>query len=133
VSVKLINKAQDDEGVTGPVKNNVVSNKVYPSEPEESTCPMHVIVTNITLTSKAGSKVVARADVEIRLDIGAVKIFGLSVIDVHDKPPWVGFPSKKGNTAGKYFPVVEVAGDLKITIVNKVFEAYDKVRIGVSF
>lgn len=116
--------AQGDAIATGPVNQNVTSKQVYPPEDGQSISSTHVTVTKITFTPKAGSKVVARADVEIGLDSGVVKIFGLSIIDVRDKPPWVGFPSKKGTTAGKYFPVVEVGGDLKTLIVKRVFDAY---------
>ena len=83
-----INKlAQGVNSAPGPVEQNSTAKRVYPEEVSTSIPNLLITVTNIAFTPKAGSKVAARADVEIQLDTGLVKVYGLSIIDVHDNLP----------------------------------------------
>ncbi len=69
-------------------------------------------------------KVKAYADVVCESPDGLIKLHGLSVIQVDGKPVFVGFPSKPGNTPGKYFPVVEAEGAIREEICRAVLDAY---------
>jgi hypothetical protein len=45
--------------------------------------------------------------------VGALKINGISVIQVERKQPFVALPKKPGENGKKYFPVNEAEGKLK--------------------
>jgi DNA-binding cell septation regulator SpoVG len=66
----------------------------------------------------------ARADVRIDFPEGWLALLGVSVIEKDGQPPWVALPSKKGNTPGKYFPVVDAQGEIRKQIVEVVLDAY---------
>ena len=67
----------------------------------------------------------AFADVECEVQEGMLRLLGFSIVQTEGKPPFVGFPSKPGNNAGKYFPVVEAEGSLRKSICEAVLSAYD--------
>ncbi len=79
-------------------------------------------------TNKPGA-LRAHADVQMELPYGTLTLLGFSVIQKDGKPPWVGFPSKKGNIQSKYFPVVEVEGPLREMIINAILDAFKKAGV----
>ena len=79
--------------------------------------------------SKPG-KIKAFADVLVRFSDGTIKLIGCSVIQVDGKPPFVGLPSKSGNTPGKFFPVVEVEGAIRVELFKAVLDAYANMGDG---
>lgn len=81
------------------------------------------VEVEIRWTTKPGN-VKAHADINLELPEGNLLIHGLSVIEQPGKAPWVGFPANRGNTPGKYWPIVEADGSLKNEIVRAVLEAY---------
>lgn len=64
------------------------------------------IAVEIRFSSKSGP-VKAYADVEMRTTNGSLKEHGYAVIQKDEKPAFVGFPSRPGNTSGKFFPIIE--------------------------
>src|ERR1700682_4174363 len=112
--------AQGVTSATGPEGNKTPTPELYVDDKSETSRHVSVAVSNITLTPKVGSQVAAHADVEVCFGTGVVKILGLSVVATGDKPPWVALPSKKGNSPGKYFPVVEIRGGLKEIVADAV-------------
>lgn len=86
-----------------------------------------ITVPKIT-PSANGCAVKAYADVRLDSEAGSVVLHGCSVIDSDGKPPWVGFPQKPGKNANKYFPVIEIEGDLKGLIVKAILDAYTAMK-----
>jgi DNA-binding cell septation regulator SpoVG len=84
------------------------------------------IAVIIERTNRPGS-LKAFAIVKVAFPNGEIKMHGFSVIEQPGKPAWVGFPSKKGNVQGKYFPVTEADGELRIEISAAVLDAYKKI------
>ena len=68
----------------------------------------------------------AYADLRIKLQTGELVLHGFSIIEKDGKPPWIGFPQKQGNRAGKYFPVVEAEGKVREMIVETILKAYEQ-------
>jgi DNA-binding cell septation regulator SpoVG len=122
-------KAQGVSGAAGPSNKNGNDVEVYPQNGEQTNGRIEVLVADMNLSPKAGSKVRGYADVEIWVGTEVIVIFGLRIIVVGDKPPWVSFPSRKGTSPGKYFPVVEVKGMLKEMIADAVVAAYGKALV----
>jgi DNA-binding cell septation regulator SpoVG len=122
-------RAQGASGATGPSDKDRNQLQLYPEHKEETNGRIEVTVADLNLNPKIGSKVRGYADVEVWIGVDVIIIFGLRIIVVGDKPPWVSFPSRKGTTAGKYFPVVEVKGTLKELIADAVVAAYGKALV----
>jgi hypothetical protein len=120
---------QGASGATGPSDQNSNQMELYPEPNGKRNGHVEVTVANLNLSPKIGSKVQGYADIEIWIGDDAIAIFGLRIIVVGDKPPWVSFPSRKGVTPGKYFPVIEVKGVLKETIADAVVAAYGKALV----
>ena len=70
----------------------------------------------------------AYADLRIKLQTGELVLHGFSIIEKDGEPPWIGFPQKQGNRAGKYFPVVEAEGKVREMIVGAVLEGYEQSK-----
>ncbi len=85
------------------------------------------ISVQIRPTPKAG-KVKAYADVTLRIPDGDIRIYGCAIVQSDGKPPFVGFPSRPGNIPGKYFPVIELDGDVSGSVARAVLEAYEGFR-----
>ena len=65
------------------------------------------------------------ADVTLDLgDVGKVRIHDCSIVQVPDKPRFLGLPQKKGKS--KWFPVVEFEGPLLKLVTSAVFAEWDK-------
>jgi len=122
-------RAQGASGATGPTDRDSNQLQLYPEHRGDTNGHVKVTVADINLSPKIGSKVRGYADVEVWIGDEVIIIFGLRVIEAGDKPPWVSFPSRKGTTPGKYFPVVEVKGTLKESIADAVLAAYGKALV----
>ncbi len=79
----------------------------------------------ITPARKSGA-VKAYADVRIETLDGALVLRGFSVVQKPGQSPWVGLPQKPGTTPGKYFPMLEIEGDLRPMITKVILDAYNK-------
>jgi DNA-binding cell septation regulator SpoVG len=84
-------------------------------------------VVDIELTDRAGS-VKAFARVTVELAEGSLILYSFKVTQVDGKPPFVGFPSVKGKTDGKYFPIVDAKGEIRAHLTKLVLEAYQKAK-----
>src|ERR1700680_659947 len=94
------NTAQGVRSATGPSNQNSNQVELYPESNGERNGHIEVTVVNLNLSPKIGSKVQGYADIEVWIGDDAIVIFGLRIIVVGDKPPWVSFPSRKGTIAG---------------------------------
>ena len=68
----------------------------------------------------------AHANVHLKFEEGSVTIFGFPVIVKGDKPAFVKFPSKKGTSPDKYFPVADADGEIRTAICEAILAAYNK-------
>lgn len=84
------------------------------------------IVVEIRFFSKPGSSVRAFADVSLHMPEGSITVNGFSIIAKDGKAPFVGFPSKPGTVQGKFFPVVDLQGEIRNLICEAVIDAYEK-------
>jgi hypothetical protein len=84
------------------------------------------ISVEIRLFSKPNSPVKAYADVSLRLAEGMVFLIGFAVVQKDGKPPFVGFPSKPGTIQGKFFPVVDLQGEVRELVCKEILDAYGK-------
>jgi hypothetical protein len=71
-------------------------------------------------------KIKAYADVSLLLPGGTIRLHGFSIVQVDGRPPFVGLPSRVGNTPGKYFPIVELEGAPKEAITTAILEAFER-------
>jgi hypothetical protein len=105
----------------------VTTQNNYNTKPE-SRAWNEIKVTSIRAANHGGS-VRAYADVFLGTGLGSLTIFGLSVVQQNGRPPWIGFPQKPGKTAGKYFPVIDVDGQLRETIIGAVLDAFNELKL----
>jgi hypothetical protein len=68
----------------------------------------------------------AYADVRIQTLRGMLCERGYAVIHKDGGTPFVGFPSRPGNIAGKFFPVVEAEGDIRNELFDAILSAYQR-------
>jgi DNA-binding cell septation regulator SpoVG len=76
--------------------------------------------------SPRSGPVKAYADVLFQTTEGTLRERGYAVIQKDGGSPFVGFPSRRGNTPGKFFPVVEAEGDIRTELINAILAAYRK-------
>jgi len=91
---------------------------------------MNLQVTDISVEIRLSNKpgpVNAYADVRLTTSEGALFLKGYAVIRKNGSPPFVGFPSRPGNTPGKFFAVVDAEGDIRKAIVDAILVAFPKV------
>jgi hypothetical protein len=68
----------------------------------------------------------AYADVQLRTKEGFLQEKGYAVIQKEGSSPFVGPPSRPGNVQGKYFPIVELEGDIRKAVFEAILAAYGK-------
>jgi DNA-binding cell septation regulator SpoVG len=83
------------------------------------------IFAEIRLSQRPGP-VKAYADVQIQTTEGILQEKGYAVVQKDNSPPFIGFPSRPGNTPGKFFPIIEAEGDIRKAIVDAILAAYGK-------
>jgi hypothetical protein len=86
-------------------------------------------ILSISVSIRPSSKLSAlkaHADVRMEIDDGALDMLGFSVIQKEGAAPFVGFPSRQGNTPGRYFPIVEADGRIRKEIIEAILTAYQK-------
>jgi hypothetical protein len=76
--------------------------------------------------SKANSYLRAYADVIVEFDAGSIAINGFAIIEKDGKAPFVGFPSKPGTMKGKFFPIIDLQGEIRSLICTAILDAYGK-------
>lgn len=84
-----------------------------------------VHVDDIRLVAKGSLR--AFADVSI----GALKIFGVRVIEPNGKSPWVSLPQQEStgpDGTKKYRPIIEVPDQIKLAIQTAVLEAWRELE-----
>jgi DNA-binding cell septation regulator SpoVG len=81
------------------------------------------ISVEIRPTTKPGP-VKAYADVTYTTEEGSIQIMGFAVVQKDGKPPFVGPPSRAGTNPGRFFPIVELGGNLRQSIFKAILEAY---------
>jgi DNA-binding cell septation regulator SpoVG len=81
------------------------------------------ISAEIRMSNRPGA-VKAYADVVIQTDGGTLQERGYAVIQKDRSTPFVGFPSRPGNTPGKFFPIIEAEGDIRKEIIDVILTAY---------
>jgi DNA-binding cell septation regulator SpoVG len=84
------------------------------------------ISVEIRLFAKPNSPVRAYADVSLEVPGGNIVIIGFAIVRKEGKPLFVGFPSKPGTIQGKYFPVVDLQGDVRELVCKAILDAYAK-------
>jgi len=84
------------------------------------------ISVEIRLSNRPGA-VKAYADVRIQTGDGTLQVLGYAVIQKDGGSPFIGSPSRQGNTPGKFFPIVEAEGDIRKEIFDAILAAYRKV------
>jgi len=85
------------------------------------------ISAEIRLSSKPGS-VKAYADLQIETTEGMLHEKGYAVIQKEGGSPFIGFPSRPGNTPGKFFPIIEAEGDIRKAIFDVILTAFQKIE-----
>jgi len=80
----------------------------------------------IRIFSKPNSLVRAYADVSLGVPGGTIVLVGFAIIRKEGKPPFVGFPSKPGTIQGKYFPVVDLQGEVRELVCKAILDEYAK-------
>jgi DNA-binding cell septation regulator SpoVG len=83
------------------------------------------ISAEIRLSNKPGA-VKAYADIRIQTDGGRLQEKGYAVIQKDGGAPFIGFPSRPGNTPGKFFPIVDAEGDIRSAIIDAIMATYRK-------
>ena len=76
--------------------------------------------------SKPGSPVRAYADVHLGIPEGSIALYGFAIIAKDGRPPFVRFPSKPGTVQGKFFPIVDLQGEIRALICEAILDAYIK-------
>jgi len=83
------------------------------------------ISVEIRLSTRAGP-VKAYADVRLETPEGALNEKGYAVIQKAGGSPFIGFPSRPGNTPGKFFPIIDAEGDIRKEIFDAILAAFRK-------
>jgi len=84
------------------------------------------ISVDVRLFTKLGSAVRGYADVSLELPEGTIVLNGFAIIEKDGKAPFVGLPSKPGTIQGKYFPVVDLQGEIHSLICKAILDAYEE-------
>jgi DNA-binding cell septation regulator SpoVG len=94
---------------------------------KEDTISMEImgVTVEIRFSARPGS-LRAYADVQIQTSNGILLKRGYAVIQKEGNPPFVGFPSRQGKIPGKFFPIVEAEGDIRMMIIDAILAAYGK-------
>jgi len=92
----------------------------------EKQMNVNAIKVEIRLFTKIGSPVRAYADVSLEVSEGVIVMIGFAIIEKNGKSPFVGFPSKAGTIRGKFFPVIDLQGDIRDLICKAILDAYGK-------
>jgi len=88
---------------------------------------MNLAIIAISVEIRPSNKpgpVKAYADVAIRTNEGMLQEKGYAVIQKEGGSPFVGPPSRQGSTPGKYFPIVELEGDIRMAIYDAILRRY---------
>jgi hypothetical protein len=88
---------------------------------------MNLQITKISVEIRPNNRigpVKAYADVTIETSEGILRQKGYAVIQKDGGSPFVGPPSKPGSTPGKYFPIIEVEGDIRSAIFGAILASY---------
>jgi DNA-binding cell septation regulator SpoVG len=83
------------------------------------------ISVEIRLSNRPGP-VKAYADIQLQTAEGALHEKRNAVIQKEGGSPFIGFPSRPGNTSGKFFPIIDAEGDIRKEILDAVLIAYRK-------
>jgi DNA-binding cell septation regulator SpoVG len=84
------------------------------------------ILAQIRPSNKPGP-VKAYADVQIQTAEGTLSEKGYAIVQKDGSPLFIGFPSRPGNTPGKFFSIVEAEGDIRKAIFDAISTAYEKI------
>jgi DNA-binding cell septation regulator SpoVG len=76
--------------------------------------------------TKPNSHVRAYADVTLVFTDGTLAINGFAIIEKDGKAPFIGFPSKAGTIHGKFFPIVDLQGEIRTFVCKAILDAYGK-------
>jgi DNA-binding cell septation regulator SpoVG len=90
---------------------------------------MNLQITNISVEIRASIKpgpLKAYADVQIQTTGGLLHEKGYAVIQKEGGAPFIGFPSRPGNTPGKFFPIIDAEGDIRKELFEAILAAYRK-------
>lgn len=74
------------------------------------------------------SSVRAYVDIRLNFEMGALVVYGISVIESDGQKPWVALPTRAGRINKKFFPINEAEGKLKELIANAVLDAYESSK-----
>lgn len=88
---------------------------------------MNLQITSISVEIRLSNRpgpVKAYADIQIQTGEGVLHEKGYAVIQKDGASPFIGFPSRPGNTSGKFFPIVDAEGDIRKEILNAILTAY---------
>jgi DNA-binding cell septation regulator SpoVG len=88
---------------------------------------MNLPITGITVEIRPSNKpgpVKAYADVTLHTSEGMLHEKGYAVIQKDGGLPFVGPPSRRGSTPGKWFPIVEAEGDIRMAIYDAILRRY---------
>lgn len=92
---------------------------------------MSLQITNISVEIRTSNKpgfLKAYADIRIHTGEGVLCEKGYAVIQKDGGSPFVGFPSRAGNTPGKFFPIVEAEGDIRKAIIEAIIAGFQKTQ-----
>jgi hypothetical protein len=81
------------------------------------------ITADIRLVGKPGP-LKAYADVKFHTTEGNLYEKGYAIVQKDGGAPFIGFPSRPGNTPGRFFPIVEAEGDIRNGIIGAILAAY---------
>jgi DNA-binding cell septation regulator SpoVG len=90
---------------------------------------MNLHITSISVEIRISSRpgpVKAYADIQIQTADGILHEKGYAVIQKDGASPFIGFPSRPGNTPGKFFPIIDAEGDIRKEIFDAILAAYRK-------
>ncbi len=92
---------------------------------------MEIAIVDISVEIRPSNRhgaLKAYADVQFRTTDGFLVEKGYAVVQKDGCPPFVGAPSRPGNIEGKYFPVVELEGDIRKVVFDRILAAYATLK-----